>query len=110
MNSSAISVGIDDYLDEALGGEDDESEDDANTSHLSLGVSIYDNLLKGTHLKSHLIEYRAKEPPPPIASRSARHQLLSALDRLPVNPSRNSTRRWTCRRHCLMALSQSSLS
>lgn len=50
MNSSAISVGIDDYLDEALGGEDDESEDDANTSHLSLGVSIYDNLLKGHFL------------------------------------------------------------
>lgn len=40
LNSSAISVGIDDYLDEALGGEDEESEDDPNASHLSLGVSI----------------------------------------------------------------------
>lgn len=46
MNSSQVSGGIDDYLDEALVGdygstqdEDDDSEDEQNTSHLSLGVS-----------------------------------------------------------------------
>ncbi|KAL7735410.1 hypothetical protein ACLKA6_019529 [Drosophila palustris] len=44
LNSSQVSGGIDDYLDEALGGdygstqdEDDDSEDEQNASHLSLG-------------------------------------------------------------------------
>lgn len=53
MNSSQISAGIDDYLDEALVGDygstqEDDSEDEHNASHLSLGVSTAspDKLLK----------------------------------------------------------------
>ena len=44
MNSSQVSVGIDDYLDEALVGDyastqEDDTEDEHNASQLSLGVS-----------------------------------------------------------------------
>lgn len=44
MNSSQVSAGIDDYLDEALVGDyastqEDETEDEHNASQLSLGVS-----------------------------------------------------------------------
>lgn len=94
LNSSAVSVGIDDYLDEALGGEDEESEDDPNASHLSLGVSIPRILFLQRKTKvASLIAYRAKAPLPPIASPSARPQWPSA-------PSRSSMRPWTCRRRC----------
>lgn len=51
MNSSQVSTGIDDYLDEALVGDyastqEDDTEDEHNASQLSLGVSsLYANLL-----------------------------------------------------------------
>lgn len=50
MNSSQVSTGIDDYLDEALVGDygstqEDDTEDEQNASQLSLGVSsLYSNL------------------------------------------------------------------
>ncbi|EDW02218.1 GH21874 [Drosophila grimshawi] len=66
MNSSQISTGIDDYLDEALVGDygstqEDDSEDENNASHLSLGS-------KGT-TASNSFSYR--KTPAAVAAESA---------------------------------------